>query len=122
MGSAVRSPNLVVRFLRRPIRTNEHAGAIYNVVAGGCYLLAWVLTCCTPKPKPLLRKVCCPGKADEESQRKDNNGVAESLDDLGTVDPNNANEYEPYDPDKPYDPTVYSNPDNRSSPHYASPY
>jgi hypothetical protein len=102
------------------------------VVAGGCYLLAWVLTCCTPKPKPLLRKLCCPGRSDDaETQQPKNNGVAEDLDDLGTIDPNtntnNDAEYEPYDPDKPFDPSVYTNtsPDNdnnNDSPHYASPY
>lgn len=116
------SPNAVVSFVGS---TNEPTGAIYNVVAGVCYLLAWMLTCCTPKPKPLLRKVCCPGKSNEESQHQ-KDGVAEDLDDLGTIDPNyKANEYEPYDPDQPHDPTVYTNtsPDNNNnSPHYASPY
>jgi hypothetical protein len=99
------------------------------VVAGCCYLLAWVLTCCTPKPKPLLRKLCCPGRSDaaESQHDKKNSGVAGNLDDLGTIEPNNDAEYEPYDPDKPFDPSVYTNtsPDNNNnndSPHYASPY
>ena len=61
---------------------NEQTGAIYNVVAGVCYLMAWTLTCCTPKPKPLLRKLCCPDKSnDAESPPKaatNNNQVERS--------------------------------------------
>lgn len=93
------------------------------MVAGGCYLLALMLMCFTPKPKPLLRKLCCPGKdeGDDGGSRRKDDGVADSLDELESAQP--ENDYEPYDPNKPFDPAVYADTSPSSgTPHYASPY
>jgi hypothetical protein len=102
------------------------AGAIYNVVAGGCYLLALMLMCFTPKPKPLLRKMCCRGKdadGDGSGRRKGDDDVAADSFDEQESAAQPENEYEPYDPEKQYDRAAYTDTSPSSgSPHYASPY
>lgn len=40
-------------------------GTIFNIAAWGAYFVAGLLTCCTPKPKPLLAR-CCKRKEPEE--------------------------------------------------------
>lgn len=78
---------------------NWGTGAIYNVVACACYFCAWVLNSCTPKPKPLLRKCCCPDRDNDkdEEEAPPSNGKLNDQDD-NDDDPYKEPEGDPYDP------------------------
>jgi len=52
---------------------NLGQGGIYVIASAACFAFANFFMCCSPKPKPLLRKMCCKKKNERDFPENNNN-------------------------------------------------